>query len=142
LFELLEDKQWASLGELIYPKYIYFSKYFGHGFAPESHQIWNKPAEFNAIFSKNTFCHFCAGNDGNKFGKIPWKFLWKRIRLRWKRGREATWLANETRWRGLLVWSRHLGPFGPPWPVLPLLRRDPLYIGKKPIPKRVDFCEV
>jgi hypothetical protein len=35
-----------------------------------------------------------------------------------------------------------MGLFGPRWPILPLLRHTPLYIGKNPIPRSAEFYKV
>ena len=41
-----------SLGELMHPKCIYFSKPFAHCFDLESHHTWIKTAESDTVFSK------------------------------------------------------------------------------------------
>ena len=51
-----------SLGELIHPKCIHFSKYFARWFTPESSHTCIKTAESNVVFSKVFFLSVLAEN--------------------------------------------------------------------------------
>jgi hypothetical protein len=55
-----------SLGELVHPKCIHFSKYFSHRFSLESHHTWIKLLNLMLFWAKVFFLYLFAWN---KIGK-------------------------------------------------------------------------